>query len=400
MIFYYRIFYFITKTILIFLNPLLPQKIQAWIHLRKTQIEKKHKFNKSYWFHASSGEIEYCKSVIRLLKEQQPNSQIVLTYSSPSAEKLFHNIQSYVDQFIPLCWDQPKELIELINYINPQVLIFSRTDLWPELIVQTSKKNIRLGVISYHPKFNFINNIFNRQLLKQMNFISVLDQNIKNELINSGIKNHISIDGDTRFDQVFYRLSQEPKLKFTAPSNEKIFVCGSTWPEDEKVLFQCFQELINAKIKIILCPHEVNPKAILHLKNELEKYQLSYQFLSNETNYLEISLLKNIFIIDQVGYLADAYRDASVAFVGGSYKEKIHSVMEPLCCGLPVITGPYYQNNPEAVRYKKIYVFPTADHAEIVNIFPKLLLIQKANLMSEMKKNLNSCKRVLDLMRQ
>ena len=61
----------------------------------------------------------------------------------------------------------------------------------------------------------------------------------------------------------------------------------------------------------------------------------------------------DFLLVDEIGYLADLYRYADIAFVGGSFKEKVHSVMEPLCCGLPVLVGPFYQNNPEAAKYVK-----------------------------------------------
>lgn len=398
MIYIYRLTYIILKTLLIIFSPIWPVKIRSWLNLRTQKIQKTQNFNKTFWFHASSGEIEYCKSVIRLLKEQQPHSQIVVTYSSPSAEKLFDNIKPYVNQFLPICWDTPKLINELIDYIQPQILVFSRTDLWPELITQIHKRHIKLGVISYNPSFGIMSDLVIQRLLKNMNFISVLDQNIKIKLENIGIFKNIFVDGDTRFDQVFYRLSQKPKLKIH--SSHKIFVCGSTWPEDETVLLPCFRELLAKNIKIILCPHEVDANSILRLKRELDRLQYSYKFLSSESDFFNISLNKDIFIIDTVGYLADVYRDADVAFVGGSYKEKIHSVMEPLCCGLPVITGPFYQNSPEAIKYQKSYVFNTSAPEDISKNVLKLLTASKNDLLAEMKTNLNSSQKVLDHMRQ
>jgi 3-deoxy-D-manno-octulosonic-acid transferase len=55
-----------------------------------------------------------------------------------------------------------------------------------------------------------------------------------------------------------------------------------------------------------------------------------------------------------VGILADLYRNATWAFIGGSFKSKVHSVMEPLCCAIPVITGPRIHNSPEAMKYNNV----------------------------------------------
>lgn len=396
MIYFYRLFYSFFKNLLVLLKVILPQNLKAWVDLRTKKIENTSKFTNAYWFHASSGEIEYCKSVIRLLKEQQPSSQIVVTYSSPSAEKLFHNITAFVDQFIPLPWDQADYLNSLIDYLNPKVLIFARTDLWPELILQVKKRNIQIGVISFNPQFSIINSLLNNWLLPQIDFISCIDDSIKNKLsANHKLKN-ITNDGDTRFDQVFHRLQLEPKIKII--SEAKILVCGSTWPEDENILFECFSELIRNNFKIILSPHEVNDQNIIRLQEKLSRQSLSYQLLSKENNFLQIVLNENILIIDKIGYLADAYRYAHIAFVGGSFKEKVHSVMEPLCCGLPVMTGPYYKNNPEAIKYQNKFVFTAITPEEVIQTTHRLLAISKSDIITEMKKNMNASQKVLHLL--
>lgn len=389
MMFFYRFFYFILKIILIVIKPVLNPKSKAWLSLRSKAIEKNKTFSSSYWFHASSGEIEYCKSVIRMLKAQKSDAQIVVTYSSPSAERLFYNITEYVDQFLPLPWDQPAKLNELIDYLNPQILIFSKTDLWPELVTQAKRRNLKTGVISFNGKLNFFNTYF----LRQLSFISCTDDEMKEQLTNfTGLKN-ITADGDTRFDQVFHRLEQ--LSKFSVTTEYKIFICGSTWPEDEAVLFEAFSELVNSGYKIILSPHEVAPANIERVQKELLRRKLNFQMLGFEPDATQIKFEKDVLIIDKIGFLADAYRFADVAFVGGSFKDKIHSVMEPLCCGLPVVTGPHFRNNLEAVKYHNQFVFEVRTQDEILNTVKKIICFAKNEILAEMKKNKNASEKVV-----
>lgn len=396
MIYLYRLLYFILKTWVGIFHAFLPEKFDSWIELRHRKPLLKKDFKNTYWFHAASGEIEYCKPVIRLLKANNPEAQIVVTYSSPSAEKLFHNIKPLVDAFIPLCWDSPHQIAALIEQLNPRTLIFSRTDLWPELIYQAKLKNIKTGVISFNPSFHFLSRIILKFVLPQLDFISCVDSKIKFDLESLTQHKAISVDGDTRYDQVFYRLSQNSKLELK--SSSKIFICGSTWPEDETELIKCLPQLVkNEQFKIILSPHEVQNQYILRIEKELDQIGLSHQRLSKEKDLHDIHFTQDVFIIDQIGYLADAYRFADVAFVGGSYKEKIHSVMEPLCCGLPVVTGPYFKNNPEAVKYHNRYVFSALSSIELVEKLRLLMNVTKAEIRNEMKKNQNASERVLKL---
>lgn len=393
MIYIYRLLYFILRSVLFLASPVLPASLKSWIQLRNKPLDKNQILKNTYWFHASSGEIEYCKSVIRNLKAQQPDAKVVVTYSSPSAEKLFFNISQYVDQFIPLPWDQPCAIKKLIKYINPQVLIFSRTDLWPELIRQAKKAGCKIGVISYNPKFSAVNNAINRYLLDQFDFISCLNEKASNRIRLLTQTEVIKADGDTRFDQVFHRLQQESKVKIV--STARILVCGSTWPEDEAVLFESFSFLIKKNIKIVLCPHDVSSENIQRLQTNLRQKGWTFSLLSSRQNLQNIALVEDVFIVDKVGYLADLYRYAELAFVGGSFKEKVHSVMEPLCCGLPTIVGPHFQNNPEAVRYLNSSVFKITNADNLMDIIELSPQINRKKILDDMEKNKEASLRAL-----
>jgi 3-deoxy-D-manno-octulosonic-acid transferase len=48
--------------------------------------------------------------------------------------------------------------------------------------------------------------------------------------------------------------------------------------------------------------------------------------------------------------LAEAYRAAHVAFVGGAFSTGVHSVIEPAIAGIPVVFGPRHDNSFEAQR--------------------------------------------------
>ena len=80
-----------------------------------------------------------------------------------------------------------------------------------------------------------------------------------------------------------------------------------------------------------------------------------------------------ILILDEIGLLADVYRYSSLAFIGGSFVSKVHSVMEPLCALNPVIVGPFYENNPEAVQFQKLNsVFTVSSTEQFLKTFNEL----------------------------
>ena len=47
------------------------------------------------------------------------------------------------------------------------------------------------------------------------------------------------------------------------------------------------------------------------------------------------------------------YQYANAAYVGGSFKQGVHNVMEPAIYGIPVMFGPVHENLYEAIQLAK-----------------------------------------------
>ena len=116
----------------------------------------------------------------------------------------------------------------------------------------------------------------------------------------------------------------------------------------------------------------------------------------------------DLILLDKVGYLADFYRLADGAFVGGSFKAKVHSVMEPLCCAIPIITGPYIYNSPEAMQYHQIImndlrvVQIVNNSTEMLGAIKKICSLHKTDfkklLIGNLQKNRYATRKIMESM--
>jgi 3-deoxy-D-manno-octulosonic-acid transferase len=62
---------------------------------------------------------------------------------------------------------------------------------------------------------------------------------------------------------------------------------------------------------------------------------------------------ENVILVDSIGILMSLYQYADVAYVGGSFRQGIHNVLEPAVYGVPVLYGPKHENSQEAVALAK-----------------------------------------------
>jgi 3-deoxy-D-manno-octulosonic-acid transferase len=61
---------------------------------------------------------------------------------------------------------------------------------------------------------------------------------------------------------------------------------------------------------------------------------------------------EKFILIDRIGVLANLYSAGKMAYVGGSFKQNIHNVLEAAVYEIPVLFGPVNQNSFEAQLLK------------------------------------------------
>lgn len=352
--FLYRFFFLPTVVWLLhFLRPILPSKLRLMIAERQD-----HRWlnlpTKPIWIHASSGEIEYAKSLIRELKDRYPQIPLLVTYFSPSAKRLVKDFWG-IDQLIPLPWDRKDLVTKFIHFFQPRMALFARTDVWPEFAFQLRMNRIPSALFSAtlsdsSSRSKGVAQFLNRWALHQLSCVFCVSDEDKLNFQKMKVRTPLVVAGDTRFDQVLFRVKNPKPLRFAFDRGQKpIFVCGSTWPEDEAVLFPALQHFISSGGRVIFAPHEISESHQQHLLKLIAQNQWSYQFYSKSEHWLS-----QVLLIDEVGILPEVYAWGSMGFVGGSFKQKVHSVMEPLAAGLPVAVGPHHTNNREAIRFQHV----------------------------------------------
>ncbi len=324
---------------------LFNRKISTGLRMRRKRRKIPDFISRPVWIHASSGEFEYAKALIREIKKRWPQVPVVVTYFSPTYARQVENFPG-VDFAQPLPLDLPGPCTSFLKRINPRILLIARTDFWPEILNQTRARGIPIHVFSYTQRdpglMNAPARFFARRRLGLADFIHSVSS-VDLEAIRI-LNPKISADhlGDTRYDQVRFRLDHPKVLpaKFTPPQGLPVLVAGSTWPEDERVLLPAVKDLLQAgKLRLVLVPHEPTPSHIEDLRRQLKELRLD----GNQ-----------VILVDEVGWLAEIYAFGDMAFIGGSFRRSVHSVMEALGAGLMTFVGPKHLNNREALEFQHV----------------------------------------------
>ncbi|MBI3586950.1 MAG: 3-deoxy-D-manno-octulosonic acid transferase [Ignavibacteriales bacterium] len=341
---------------------LFNKKIRRGLNGRKGLFErleqdvKKLTASRRLWFHSSSmGEFEQAKPIIAALRKQYDDLDIIVSFFSPSGYEHSKNYKlATLITYIP--FDKASYARRFLDLIQPTAAIMVRYDVWPNHVWELQRRNVPTFIANATLRKNskrhsiFFRN-FHHYLYDTLTAILTVSRQDAEALQRFHLTHpEIHVIGETRYDQVWQR-SEEARTKHLIPAamlrRKKVFVVGSSWEEDEEVLLPAFRRIAqhDSNALMILVPHEPTLETLDNLERALE-YKLRSIRFSDLNDYTD----ENVVLVDSIGILTSLYQYAHVAYVGGSFKQGIHNVLEPAVYGLPVLYGPKHRNSQEAIE--------------------------------------------------
>ncbi|HQU56402.1 MAG TPA: glycosyltransferase N-terminal domain-containing protein [Chitinophagaceae bacterium] len=341
------------------IKALFNAKAQKWVAGRKQLFQKLENAiadnEKIIWFHcASLGEFEQGRPVMEALKKQYNNYKLLLTFFSPSGYEAQQNyLQADWVFYLPM--DRSTNAKQWLKIVQPKLVIFVKYEFWYYYLREIKKQNIPFLLISARFSkdsifFKWYGNFYRKMLYCYSHiFVQTKESGENLASIDSAIP--YSIAGDTRYDRVEQIASsvQTNSLIDNFLNGQKAIICGSTWPEDEKMLAAVCANLKNENLRFIIAPHEINKT---HLNNLSSLFPNSIFYSAHEKNKTADNA--SVLIIDNVGMLSTVYQYAFASYVGGGLKPNgVHNVLEAAVFYKPVLLGPYFEKYNEAVALVK-----------------------------------------------
>ena len=356
-LFIYNIFLFLYRAG-ITIASLWNDKGKLWVKGRKGVFEKlesnlnpdsyRDQNSKLTWIHCSSlGEFEQGRPVIEKLRSKYPDSKVLLTFFSPSGFEIRKDYKG-ADWVFYLPLDSSGNAKHFFDIVNPSLVIFVKYDYWYYYLIECKKRNIPLLLVSgifrkEQPFFKWYGGL-HRKMLNCFTHFFVQD-NESLQLLQSININRAVVAGDTRFDRVSEIAENfkpiEKVEKFCGSS--QVFVAGSTWPEDEKLIEDAITDFPD--LKLIIVPHEIHKEHIDQLKSIFPNAVLDSQLEAHSSQLIT----SNILIIDNIGMLSRLYHYATITYIGGGFNKGIHNTLEAAVYGKPVLFGPNYKKFKEAI---------------------------------------------------
>ncbi|MBU0549771.1 MAG: 3-deoxy-D-manno-octulosonic acid transferase [Candidatus Omnitrophica bacterium] len=308
------------------------------------------------WIHAVSvGEARVAEALVKQLRLVYPGTKFVFSVVTTTGNKIIRGFKSESDFLFYLPLDLSFITKKVIRRIKPSACIIIETEIWPNLITQLNKAaipiilvNARLSDSSFFgyriaqplikPVLNRIS-LFCAQSQRDAERLSALGVR-QDKITTTGNMKYDIIDNiNTARDSLNYRLSLGIKER------GKLFVAGSTHPQEEEIILSAYQELSKEfpGLKLLIAPR--HPERAASIENLVSKSGFQPVLVSRLSLSLAPQPESAVFILDTIGQLIHFYAACDIVFVGGSLVKKGgQNILEPALFKKPVIFGPHMFN--------------------------------------------------------
>ena len=346
MLFIYNlIFFFLHPFLIIFLKiRVLRNKEDKNRYLEKLSYLKSKPHPGVIWFHvASLGEIKSIHPIINYY--QKKKLKLLITSVTTSSYEYFKNNlenENTLHQYAPI--DSPIIISKFLKLWRPRLTIFVESEIWPNMIMQTSRQcklillNCRISKKSFK-KWKIIKKTFKKILEK---FDAILAQGkVTLSYLEYFKLENIKQIGNIKFIQI---KKNNPNVIRIDNSNNKWAAMSVHFREYNSVI-KTHLELSKKENKIttFIIPRHLNK--ISDLEKIINNYKIKYQKISQNN---EVSNFNGIVIVDQFGLADDIFDKVKTVFMGGSlFNHGGQNPIEPLRYGCKIITGKYIDNFTE-----------------------------------------------------
>ncbi len=293
---------------------------------------------------ASVGEVIALTPLIEQLLHTYPELPITLTTFTPtgSAQVQKHFSSRVQHCFLPLDLFPCTQLF--LSRLQPKLIIFMETELWPNLINQCANKQIKLLLINGRLSAKSMKNY--KKITPLMtpalnHFDTILCQsqdNLTNFLQLGAHNDRCCVSGNLKFDISINAniLDKQAQLTTLLPENRPLWLVASTHQGDEEIALAAFKHIktLFPTLLLVLVPR--HPERF----NSVEKLCHGYGFTVVKRSENITVKGQDIWLLDTLGELMAAYSLADIVTMGGSFSHiGGHNPLEPALFKKPIVVG-------------------------------------------------------------
>jgi 3-deoxy-D-manno-octulosonic-acid transferase len=296
------------------------------------------------WFHgASAGDVAALSPLIHVLLARGIPS--VLSVQTRSGEQMARKRWGEEVALFRAPLDLAFLVRRVLHRLRPRMLVLECLEMWPHLVRASREAGIPVAVVngrlssSSLRRYAWARGLFH-PCFSSLSLVVAVTSSDAERFVEAGTPpERVRVESSSKYAT----LQGAP----SDPGNPPTLVFGSLHRREEDLLLPWVPRLLqqDPRVKLVIAPRYP------HRARDVVRRLAGLGVLAELSSAVTAVDLPRVFVLDRMGALAEHYRGARAAFIGGSLlPHGGHNLMEAAAQGVPVFFGPYTQHCAEEAK--------------------------------------------------
>lgn len=310
------------------------------------------------WLHgASAGDLLSLSPMIDRLRARFPRAKVILSTMTDTGHLMAtERLKEKVDAVVYAPWDLWGATRRAARALKPDLLVLEYAELWPNLLRAAHRRGARValtnGRISPH-RLDWYRCFFTviENPLADIDLFLMREEEEAERVLSLGAQpDRVRVTGNTKFDALAPRepAAEDHVLReaLRLPAGARVWIAGSTHEGEEESLLSAYRALLSSApdLRLVIAPRYIERASRVAALATAAGFKVGLRSSGNPES-------APVVVLDSIGELAQAYRLATIVFVGGSFTLRGgQNILEPAAQGKPVLFGPHMENFHDSVQ--------------------------------------------------
>jgi 3-deoxy-D-manno-octulosonic-acid transferase len=302
------------------------------------------------WVHAVSvGEVGVARNLVAAIRRARPDARIGVSTTTAAGRELAEKTLGRDAAVFAFPFDFAGPVERSLEEVRPGLVLLTETEIWPLFLERSARRGIPVALVNgrisersfrrYRIVRGFMGRVFSNVAL----FAMQSSEDARRIIALGAPPEHVQVIGSVKYDLPEPAPFADVVRLESAAAGRPVAAAGSTAEGEDELVLDAWSRL-SPRPLLLLAPRR--PERFDEAARLCESRGLAFIRRSDPASRLpRPASSPDVYLLDTIGELASAYREAAVAFVGGSLAPRGgQNPIEAWAAGTLVVAGPHMEN--------------------------------------------------------
>jgi len=296
------------------------------------------------WIHAVSvGEVGVAASLLSPLARKAPGLRFALSVTTDAGRELAERSLPEDVTVFAFPFDLAGPVERALSEVRPGLVLLTETELWPLFLDRAAAGGVPVALVNGRisersfPRYRLLRRWFAPALAGVSLFVMQTEEDVRRVAALGVPLSKIRMHGNVKYDLSPPAPFRDAERLAEAAAQRPVVVAASTAEAEEDAVLDAWKAL-SPRPLLAIAPRR--PERFEEVARKVESAGLA---LARRTGRERGPA--DVYLLDTIGELPSLYREAKLAFVGGSLVPRGgHNPIEAWAAGVPVVVGRHMEN--------------------------------------------------------